>query len=124
LSAKRVLLVDGDSDSRTVYRILLQHHGYDVVDTSSGEEGIRMALAGGLAAVVTELTLEHVDGHTLLTEIRADASMATLCVIVLTARVVPDERARAMRAGCTRFLAKPIEPRDLVAVLRELIGDP
>ena len=63
LGAKRVMLVDGDGDSRSVYRIVLQHHGYEVEETDDGARALAFAhrcgagsrgscaVAGGRAAL-------------------------------------------------------------------------
>ena len=42
-AAKTVLLVEDNEDNRTVYRTILEHFGYEVVEARNGEDGIRMA---------------------------------------------------------------------------------
>jgi two-component system, OmpR family, response regulator len=114
VSVQRVLIVDGDSDSRIVYRIVLQHHGYDTLEAEDGEAALRMIEAAPVHVVVTELTLRLVDGHTLVERLRARPDTQDICIIVVTARGLQEDRARAFRAGCTRFLLKPLEPQVLV----------
>jgi two-component system, OmpR family, phosphate regulon response regulator PhoB len=120
--AKRILIVDGDADSRLVYRIMLEHRGYDVDVVEDGESALQYVRQQPVDAVVTELTLRLVDGHTLLERLRADERTRDLCVVVLTARALDRDRARAEQAQCARFLVKPLEPNRLVREMEALIG--
>lgn len=122
MGAARVLIADGDTDSRTVYRILLQHRGYEVLETSNGEEALDLARTGDVAAVVTELTLRNGNGLAVLRGIRSDPALQGLPVLVLTARGFAEDRERAERAGCTRFLLKPLEPQELARQIQELLA--
>ncbi|HSJ26437.1 MAG TPA: response regulator [Longimicrobiales bacterium] len=119
MGARRILLVDGDSDSRSIYRIMLKHSGYDVVEVEDGH-GALVATLADCDAVVMELTLRGPDGHSLLAELLR--KQPALCVVVLTARALEEDRERAVRAGCRRYLTKPLEPQQLVRELDELLG--
>lgn len=121
MGATRILIADGDTDSRTVYRILLQHHGLEVLETSSGTEALALVRSGDVAVVVTELTLRDGNGLALLHAIRSDPALERLPVLVLTARGFAEDRERAERAGCTRFLLKPLEPNELARQIRDLL---
>lgn len=122
VDATRVLIVDGDRDSRTVYRILLEHRGYAVQEAADAESAFEAA-AAGVDAVIMELTLPGTDGHELLQRLRADDRTRTLCIVVLTARGLQDDRERAERRGCTRYLLKPLEPIALVTELESALGE-
>ncbi|MEX1181915.1 MAG: response regulator [Gemmatimonadota bacterium] len=121
MGAARVLIVDRDADSRNVYRIMLEHHGFEVVEASDGERAVEIAIASMPAIVVTELTLAQMDGHALLARLKADPATAEVCVIVLTARALREDRERSVGAGCAAFLTKPIEPQALVREINRLI---
>jgi DNA-binding response OmpR family regulator len=116
--AKRILIVDGDADSRTVYRILLQHHGYEVDEVEDGSEAVHRLERSRYDVVIMELSLRALDGHALLERVRRHSS--ELCVIVLTARGLQEDRVRAEAAGCSRYLMKPLEPQQLLCEVTEL----
>jgi DNA-binding response OmpR family regulator len=118
MAGKRILIVDGDPDSRLVYRILLQHHGYIVDEAVDGGEAERRLAATGYDVVVTELTLRSLDGHALIERLRVHSP--ELCLIVLTARSLEEDRRRAQAAGCARYLVKPLEPQQLLCEIRAL----
>jgi CheY-like chemotaxis protein len=111
------MLVDGDQDSRSVYRIVLTYHGYDVIEVADGESALVALQQDPCDVVVTELTLRLLDGHRLLERLRQDERTRDICVVVVTARGLEEDRERAEEAGCNRFLLKPLEPQ---ALLREI----
>lgn len=119
MGAKRILLVDGDRDSRSIYRIMLEHRGYDVAEVEDGR-GALAAAGEAYDAIVMELTLRDPDGHVVLAELVH--THPSLCVVVLTARALDEDRDRAVAAGCSRYLTKPLEPQQLVRELDELLG--
>jgi two-component system, cell cycle response regulator DivK len=121
VAAHRILIADSDGDSRTVYRIVLQHHGYDVLDAADGPSALRLAQSGAVALVITELTLRALDGHSLLEALMSDEKTAHIRVIVLTARALREDRERARNAGCVAFLTKPLQPTELLGEVRRLI---
>jgi two-component system cell cycle response regulator DivK len=122
LGAKRVLIVDGDADSRAVYRIMLQHSGYDVYEAETGAVAHELVSRSRVDVVVMELTLHREDGYTLIERLRGDASTKGVCIVVVTARALRDDEDRVMAYGCELFLVKPVEPKLLVNEIDRLLG--
>jgi CheY-like chemotaxis protein len=120
VAAARILIVDGDADNRSVYSIMLQHRGYEVAEAEDGEGALRMLAEEEWNVVVMELTLRQLDGHVLLE--RLVSEQPKLCVVVLTARSLEVDRTRAHRAGCTKYLTKPLEPQQLVREVEQILG--
>lgn len=114
-----VLVIDGDEDSRTVYRPLLEASGLEVLEARDGTAGLSLAREHVPDVVVTELTLSGVDGFTLISQLRE--RLRDVVVVVLTARRVPEDRDRAERAGCTLFLEKPVPPQVLLGTVVSLL---
>lgn len=123
MSAKRVLIVDGDPDTRAVCRMILEHRGYEVREAADGEAALAEVRASSYPVVITELTLAKLDGQALLERLNADPGTASSRIIILTARALAEERVRAERAGCAAFLTKPIEPLTLVERVERLWGE-
>jgi CheY-like chemotaxis protein len=121
MRSRRVLLVDANHDSRAVYRIMLQHVGWQVLEAEHGGAALDVLRREAVDAVVTELTLHPLDGYHLLAQVRSSERLRDTCVVVLTARALQEERERAERAGCSLFLVKPLEPQQLLRELEELV---
>ena len=117
----RVLLVDADADSRTVYRAILQYFDYDVLEAHDGPDALQLALSDMPDVVVTELTLPRLSGLDLVRELRGHENTCNTHIVVLTAVSFDSEMHRASEAGCHLFLSKPVEPLTLVHQIQHLL---
>lgn len=115
----RVLLVDDEKVARALYGDLLRESGHDVVAVSSIAEA-RQALEGEpFDAVVTDLLLPQGDGMEVLQLAKESSSSAEVIVITALDKVGP--AVRAMKAGASEYLVKPVAPEALQhAVTRAL----
>jgi two-component system, cell cycle response regulator DivK len=120
-SAPLVLLVDASPDCRHIFRTVLERHDYQVLDADTGNDGLRLARESVPDLVLTEWPMP-VDGFDSITAgIRADPGLAGLTVVCVTAKAIPEVRARALLQGADGFLTKPILPRELLVHVRELL---
>ncbi|HEY0015419.1 MAG TPA: response regulator [Longimicrobium sp.] len=108
-----VLLVEDNPDNQEIYRIILAHHGYEVLQAWDGEGGVRMARHHRPAVILMDLTMPNVDGLEATRRLKADPATAAIPVIALTADVEKAARAAAEAAGCVSFLSKPVAPRQV-----------
>ena len=87
----------------------------------SGLEAIERMTLAPMDLVVLDLNMPDVHGFEVLKFIRAQPSLATLPVIVLTTRGDDDSRAAALRHGASVYMTKPFEPRALVPEVERLL---
>lgn len=118
-----MLVVDDTPQIRLLLRLNLELEGFEVEEACDGAaclERLRDA-ARPLPQVVTlDAVMEPVDGWTAVQEIRRDARLAHLPLVMITASVQAYQRVRAQRAGVDAFVAKPFEPSAVVEMVREL----
>jgi two-component system, cell cycle response regulator DivK len=122
LGAKQILLIDGDADSRAVYRIMLEHRGYDVHEAETAQDGYTAAVTLRPSVIVMELTLKSEDGYSLVERLRANPLTCESCIVIATARALRHDEDRAAALGCSLFLLKPVEPKLLVTEIDRLTG--
>ncbi len=124
-SSRRILVVDDSITSRTLEQSVLSAAGYDVVTAVDGLEGWRMIERGGVALVVSDVEMPHLDGIELCMRIRASARTATLPVILVTSLDQPEQRARGLEAGADAYVTKSGFDQDvLLETVRQLLGTP
>lgn len=112
--AHTVLIVEDNADNREIYCALLRHHGFVVLEAADGIEGVSMARTALPDLILMDVSLPRMDGWTAVETLKADARTASIPIIALTAHALPEDRTRSFAAGCDQYLAKPIEPRDVV----------
>jgi CheY-like chemotaxis protein len=114
----RCIIVDDHGDTRAGYAEFLTAFGFEVRTAADGEE-LRTLLKEWLPdAIVLDLQLPRTDGWQLTREIKADPRTRHIIVVVVSACVMPSERAAAEAAGCDTFIGKPCDP---MLIIDELI---
>jgi CheY-like chemotaxis protein len=120
---KTVLLVEDNEDNRTVYRTILEHFGYRVVEARNGEDGIRAARGDHPDLILMDISIPIIDGWEATKILKADPATSQIPIIALTAHALATDRAKAGEVGCDGYLAKPCEPRRVVQEVKRFIGD-
>lgn len=110
----RVLVVDDNEQNRALARMTLEDEGYAVTLASSGEEALTRFEAERPDCVVLDVRMPGMDGHAVCQRIRAMSGGEEVPVLFLTALRDVDTFDRALRAGGTDFLTKPVQPAELV----------
>ena len=119
---KTVLLVEDNEDNLVVYRTILEHVGYEVIEARDGEEGVNRARSEHPDIILMDISIPKMDGWEATERLKADSDTAEIPIIALTAHALEEDRAKAMRAGCDGYLAKPVEPRRVVQEVEKFIG--
>jgi two-component system, OmpR family, response regulator CpxR len=114
----KILIVDDDLELCALLKEFLDREGFDVVCAPDGDSGLRRAAEEALDLVVLDLMLPGMDGFEVLTRLRA---VSRVPVIVLTARGEDEDRIVGLDLGADDYLAKPFNPRELVARMRAIL---
>src|SRR4051794_4960825 len=114
---KTVLIIDDDADCRRVLAAVLNQDGWQVFHAGNGDEGIELARQHRPSVVLCDLLMPRVNGFKVCQELRADATLRQMGIVVTSGRNFESDRRAAIEAGADDYLAKPVQPRDLVAAL-------
>jgi two-component system, cell cycle response regulator DivK len=118
----RCIIVDDHGDTRTGYAEFLSLFGFEVRTAADAEELRLLMRDWPPDGIVLDLQLPRTDGWQLTREIKSDADTRQIVIVVVSACVMPAERAEAEAAGCDAFINKPCDPQDIVDALRRLTG--
>ena len=102
-----ILVVDGDADTRAMYRDALAIAGFEVVEAVDGREALVKALVHPPRLVITESRLAFIDGYALCGILRRDRATAAVPILVVTTEGHPAQIGRARMAGADVVLVKP-----------------
>jgi two-component system, OmpR family, phosphate regulon response regulator OmpR len=117
----RLLLIDDDARLTTMVGDYLRAAAFDVATAASLAEGRKLLSQHSFDALLLDLMLPDGDGLTLTRELRADAQLRRLPLLMLTARGEPMDRIVGLELGADDYLPKPFEPRELLARVRALL---
>ncbi len=115
----RVMLVEDDTDIRTVASMALEMvGGMQVRACASGEEALAAVAEFAPQLIVLDVMMPGMNGPEVLAQLRARADTAAVPVLFLTAKAQPDEIARLRDLGAIDVLAKPFDPMTLADTVR------
>jgi signal transduction histidine kinase len=117
-----VLVVEDDADARSLLRFTLEQSGARVTDVESAACAITELDRAVPDVILCDISMPHEDGYSLIRRIRARKPQAGAGVpaAAVTAYARPEDVRHALAAGFDLHLAKPLEPRDLIAAVVRL----
>jgi DNA-binding response OmpR family regulator len=124
MSQKTILIVDDDPDVRLGLHVRLKANHYEVIFAVDGMAGIAEARKHTPDLIILDLGLPAGDGFSVLERLKANDSLSLIPVIVVSARDRSANMDRALKAGAKAFLQKPVDNTELLAVIRQALGEP
>ena len=122
LRGLRIVVVEDDDDSRELLSAILNEAGARVESVASAAEGIAAVRRVRPQILVSDIAMPDEDGYSLLRKVRAlgAAEGGAVPAIALSAFTQPEDCAKALAAGFTLHVGKPIVPQDFVEIVRDL----
>jgi DNA-binding response OmpR family regulator len=113
-----ILVVDDETDVRTLIVDALQREGHSVVECSEGRTALVLLIRGGIDLVVLDLGLPSVSGLEVLTKLRLTSDVP---VVILSARGEEADRVLGLKLGADDYVTKPFSPRELMARVESVL---
>jgi two-component system, OmpR family, phosphate regulon response regulator PhoB len=117
-----VVVADDDEDILMLVRATLAAAGYEVALARNGKSALSLLRERRPVAAVLDVAMPELDGLEVLTRARAEQATAELPIVLLSARAQESDVGRGYELGASKYLRKPFSPRELVALLDELLG--
>jgi two-component system, cell cycle response regulator DivK len=119
---KRILVAEDRPASLELIRTVLDSAGYEVIEAADGQEAVAKAYTTPIDLVLLDLQMPKMDGFTVLAELRKNPRFATIPIVALTASAMHGDRQRALAAGFSAYVAKPVNLAILRSEIERLIG--
>jgi two-component system sensor histidine kinase and response regulator WspE len=123
--ARRVLVVDDSITVRELERQLLENRGYDVEVAIDGMDGWNTVRSSPYDLVVTDVDMPRMDGIQLVRQIKQDARLASIPVVIVSYKDRQEDRMRGLDAGADAYLTKSsFHDETFLRTVVDLIGEP
>jgi CheY-like chemotaxis protein len=119
-----VLVVEDHETSAEGYAQLLSGAGYRVARAKNGYEALAEVARAAPSIILLDLKLPKLDGWDLLQRLKADAPVSSVPIVVITGDSLPTHHEMARSRGAVAVLSKPIDPAQLLAVVRDNLSVP
>lgn len=121
MSKGRILIVEDNMDNYELVRLVLERAGYDVFLAVNGRDGVDAARAQRPDLILMDLGLPEMDGWNATSKLKSDMETRSIPLYALTAHTLPEERKRALSAGCDGYVAKPIQMKGFLDMVEEAL---
>lgn len=118
----RVVVVDDEEDSQIVAAMMLEMAGAEVMTANNGREGLSVIRNNRPHLVISDLSMPELDGWGMMRELNMDRTTMDIPVVALTAHAMVGNRERAIQAGFTNYISKPLDPEKFLNQLAALVA--
>jgi len=122
---KTILIVDDEKDVRTFLKSLLTDNGYDTLEAVDGVEGMKLARERSPDLITLDITMPEQSGVKSYRQLKDDAELAKIPVVIITAVGDPMEhflKTRKQVPNPEGFMAKPIDQDKLLQMIADLLS--
>ena len=122
MSAPLVLLVEDNETNQMLARAVLERDGYRVLVAGSSEEARHHLETETPSLILMDIQLPGEDGLALTRQLKRNPATSPIPVVAMTAHVMQGDAEMAMQAGCSGYIAKPIDTRTLAEQVRRFLA--
>ena len=121
MTSTRILVVEDNPKNMKLVRDVLEFSGYEVIEATSGEDGVRLAGMERPQLILMDLQLPDIDGAEALRQIRIGPDGQDVPVVAVTAFAMDEDKTRAFASGFDGYLEKPINVRQFQQQVRDFL---
>lgn len=121
MERKKVLVVDDDKKNRYLVSFLLEKEGFEVIMATNGFEGIEAAQKQQVDLIIMDVKMPKMDGHETTRRIRRLKGYKSIPIIALTSYAMAEDKEKAIKAGCTGYMSKPITPETFIDEIKKFL---
>lgn len=115
------LLIEDNEQNRYLATFLLESKGFSVLSSADGPSGIALARRTMPDIILLDIQLPTMDGYSVARSLREIDELKTVPIVAVTSHAMVGDRERALSAGCTGYIEKPINPETFVSEITEFL---
>jgi len=118
---KRILVVEDNETNMYLIKFMLEKSGYEVIEAREGAVGVELAVKEKPDLILMDLQLPDIDGLEATKRIRASKANGEIPIVAITSFAMAGDREKALAAGCTGYIEKPINPETFMAEIEKYL---
>ena len=118
---KRMLVIEDNETNMYLIRFMLEKSGYEVIEAREGAVGVELAIKEKPDLIIMDVQLPDIDGLEATKRIRASEADTEIPIVALTSYAMAGDRERALAAGCTGYIEKPINPETFISEIEKYL---
>jgi len=123
MSEVRILVVEDNLMNLELVSDVLEAHGFRVLQADTGRKALEIATRELPDLVLMDIQLPEMDGLEVTRRLKQDEITRNIIVIALTAHAMRGDEEKAREAGCSGYIAKPINTREFAGMIEEFLAD-
>ena len=116
---KKILVIEDNDQNLYLITFILEKNGFAVVAARNGQEGIEMACNEIPDLILLDIQLPLMDGYEVARRLRQIKETESVPIIAVTSYAMVGDREKALRAGCTGYIEKPINPETFMDEIKK-----
>jgi CheY-like chemotaxis protein len=120
--AKKILIIDDDTDTLKLVGLMLQKQSYQIVAASNGLQGLEKAESENPDLILLDIMMPGMDGYEVTKRLRANPLTADTPILMFTAKTQLDDKVTGFESGADDYLTKPTHPSELNAHVKALLA--
>ncbi|HEX5132313.1 MAG TPA: response regulator [Candidatus Krumholzibacteria bacterium] len=121
MKTEKIVVIEDEEDILEVIAYNLKREGYEVVTSTSGEDGLDKIARSSPQLVVLDIMLPEIDGIEICRKLKADPLTRSIPVIMVTAKGEESDVVLGLGVGADDYLTKPFSPKELVARVKAML---
>jgi two-component system, cell cycle response regulator DivK len=118
----KILYIEDNEQNFYLVNFILTTKGHDVVWAKDGPSGIDAATRERVDLILLDIQLPGMDGYAVANRLRACQELADVHIVALTSYAMSGDREKALEAGCTGYIEKPINPSTIVSQIEVFLA--
>ena len=121
MKSKTVLVIEDNELNMKLVRSMLQLAHYEIVEAKNAEDGIKLAREHLPKLILMDIQLPGIDGLDATRIIKKNPKLAHIPIVALTSYAMQGDEEKAISAGCTGYIAKPIDTRNFLDIISKYL---
>jgi CheY-like chemotaxis protein len=123
MAPRKILIVDDSETMLKVAQMMLAKEPYEVVIARDGAEGVARALETNPDLILMDVMMPNMTGFEALRALRNNSQTSTVPIVMVTTQAEMESIETGYVSGCNDYIVKPVDSVELIAKVRNLLGD-